>query len=71
MYNSILPVQYFKAIASTCPNHHEEVYLVGWEGEPQPISLSTGTSRSTVPGLRAGCSSNHQYRSISSSFNSS
>ncbi|RIB15860.1 hypothetical protein C2G38_2191453 [Gigaspora rosea] len=51
----------FKAIASTCPNHHEEVYLVGWEGEPQPISLSTGTSRGTVPGLRAGCSSNHQY----------
>ncbi|RIB06580.1 hypothetical protein C2G38_2216680 [Gigaspora rosea] len=51
----------FKAIASTCPNHHEEVYLVGWEGESQPISLSTGTSRGTVPGLRAGCSSNHQY----------
>ncbi|RIB30365.1 hypothetical protein C2G38_2136396 [Gigaspora rosea] len=30
----------------------EEVYLIGWEGEPQPVSLSTGTSRGTVPGFR-------------------
>ena len=32
-------MRYFVSeLTPTCPNHHEEVYLVGWEGKPQPIS---------------------------------